>query len=454
MINNIITLTDSYKASHFDLYPDGTEKIYSYFESRGGRWDSTGFFGLQYYLKKYLKGCVVDSQKIMEAEKLFGQHGVPFNKKDWEYIRDYLSGKLPVRIKAIPEGSIVPTSNVLMTIENTDPRVPWLTNYLETILVHMWCPSTVQINSYECKKVISQYLEETGDPAGLNFKLHDFGFRGVSSIETAGLAGAAHLLNFAGTDTVTALSLINDYYSEGSYGFSIPATEHSVMSILGEDGELSQMERVLDKHPEGLVACVSDTYDIWNACNNYWGEKLKDKILSRNGTLVVRPDSGYPVHEVVLDVIMALMNKFGYETNKKRYKVLPPQIRVIQGDGIEYGTIRSVLNQLKAKNISADNVAFGSGGGLLQKFDRDTQKFAFKCSSANVDGRWRDVWKDPITDKGKVSKKGKLKLVKINGNYVTEHITGPGEDELVTVFENGEITKEWTFDECRERSEF
>lgn len=452
MIDNIITLTDSYKTSHYDLYPDGTEYIYSYFESRGGRWNSTGFFGLQYYLKKYLQGYVVNSLKIAEAEKLFGYHGVPYNKAGWEYIRDQHMGKLPVRIKAVPEGSIVPTGNVLMTIENTDPKVPWLTNYLETILVHMWSPSTVQINSYECKKVIRKYLELTGDPAGLNFKLHDFGFRGVSSVESAAMSGAAHLLNFAGTDTLAALSLINEYYSEGSYGFSIPATEHSVMSILGKEGELSQMRRVLDKHPTGLVACVSDTYDILNACSNYWGKDLKDQVIEREGVLIVRPDSGEPT-QTVLKVIEILMDKFGYDTNNKGYKVLPPYLRVIQGDGIDLEMIKEILFTLKKNFISADNLAFGSGGGLLQKFDRDTQRFAFKCSAAKVNGEWRDVWKDPVTDSGKRSKRGKLKLVKEDGVYSTEPLEGL-DDELVTVFENGSLTKEWTFDECRKRAEF
>ncbi|HEY6162703.1 MAG TPA: nicotinamide phosphoribosyltransferase domain-containing protein, partial [Bacteroidia bacterium] len=202
--NNIMLLTDSYKLSHYKQYPQGTSQIYSYFESRGGKFNEVVFFGLQYLLKSYLKGAVVTPEKVEEAEALYAKHfGSPslFYKKGWEYILKKHGGKLPVRIKAVAEGTPVSVSNVMMTVENTDPKCFWLTNFLETLLVQVWYPCSVATQSREIKKVLLKYLEQTGDTSLVDFKLHDFGFRGVSSVESASIGGAAHLMNFMGTDT-------------------------------------------------------------------------------------------------------------------------------------------------------------------------------------------------------------------------------------------------------------
>jgi len=349
---------------------------------------------------------------------------------------------------------VISTKNVLVTIENTDPNCYWLTNYLETIMLHVWYPTTVATLSYHMKEVISEYLTKTGNPELIPFKLHDFGFRGVSSTESAGSGGAAHLLNFSGTDTLAAITYAQDYYGADMPAFSIPASEHSTITSWGREGEADAMENMLDKYPEGLVACVSDSFDIINACKNIWGKKLKDKVLSRKGTLVVRPDSGNPV-EIVVEVLEALGEAFGFTVNEKGYKVLPDQVRVIQGDGINYESLKHILQNMKDHKWSADNVAFGCGGALLQQMNRDTQKFAFKCSSVTVDGEERDVYKDPVTDPGKQSKRGRLKLVHLGakGLYATVNNTTNGaemyKDELVTVFEDGKILKEYSFDECR-----
>ena len=459
-MDNILLLTDSYKLSHYKQYPEGSEVVYSYFESRGGKFDKTVFFGLQYYLKRYLAGQVVTQAKIDEAYELakahFGNENL-FNKEGWEYILKEHEGKLPIKIKAVPEGTPVNVSNALMTIENTDPKgCYWLTNYLETLLVQTWYPTTTATISYYMKQMILKYLEETGDPTTIGFKLHDFGFRGVSSVESASTGGAGHLLNFLGSDTMSALVLAKRYYGSEIAGFSIPASEHSTITSWGRENEVDAMENMLDQYPEGLVACVSDSFDIYNACENLWGDKLRSKILKRKGTLVVRPDSGDPV-EVVLKVMDILGEKFGFTYNDKGYKVLHPNIRVIQGDGCDLEKCTEILEAMKQVKWSADNIGFGMGGGLLQKLDRDTQKFAFKCSAIRRDGKWHPVFKDPVTDSGKLSKGGRLKLLKVDGgksySTVKQDVATDQKDALVEVFNNGNIVKEYTFDECRENTE-
>ncbi len=455
MQNNILLLTDSYKLSHYKQYPSGTSHIYSYFESRGGKFEQVTFFGLQYLLKEYLAGEVVTQAKIDQAAKLYAAHfgsETLFNREGWEYILEKYQGRLPIRIKAVAEGAVIPTHHVLMTVENTDPKCYWLSNFLETLLVQLWYPCTVATTSKAVRSLILSYLEKTGDPSLIDFKLHDFGFRGVSSVESAGIGGAAHLVNFMGTDTVTALTFIQEYYQPDSmFGFSIPAAEHSTITSWKQEGELDAYRNMLDQYPEGLVAVVSDSYDVYYACEKLWGEALKEKILARNGTLVVRPDSGVP-KDVVLKVTEILGEKIGYTINEKGYKVLVPQIRVIQGDGVNYESIGEILENLAVNGWSADNITFGMGGALLQKVHRDTQKFAFKCSCATVDGQDRLVFKDPITDHGKKSKKGRLKLIFKDNEYHTVNLDEEGEDLLVTVFENGEILKDYTFDEVKGNS--
>ena len=457
---NIILLTDSYKLSHYKQYPAGTSQIYSYFESRGGEFEGVTFFGLQYLLKEYLAGKVVSQAKIDRAAKIYAAHfgnDKLFNKEGWEYILQTHDGHLPIRIKAVPEGMVIPTHNVMLTIENTDPNCFWLTNFLETLLLQLWYPCTVATISREVKILITKYLEETGDPTTIDFKLHDFGFRGVSSIESAGTGGAAHLVNFMGTDTVAALTFIQEYYDVATsptgragegfpmFGFSIPAAEHSTITSWGKENEVDAYRNMLTQYPEGLVAVVSDSYDIYNACEHLWGEVLKEEILGRNGTLVVRPDSGEP-KDVVLKCTEILGEKIGFSVNEKGYKVLNPKIRIIQGDGVNYESIGEILEHLKEHGWSADNVGFGMGGALLQKVHRDTQKFAFKCSCATINGEDRDVYKDPITDHEKKSKRGRLKLVKEDNKYLTKALHEEGDDVLRTVFENGMILEEIDFE--------
>jgi nicotinamide phosphoribosyltransferase len=435
MDRNLITLTDSYKFTHWKQYPPLTENVYSYFESRGGQFKDTVFFGLQYFLKQYLEGPVITRYKVEEAEQVVGKHlGNPalFNRAGWMRIVEKHGGRLPVVIRAVPEGTVVPVLTPLMTVENTDPELFWLTNYLETLLVQTWYPTTVATLSREMKRIILKALEDTGDPNLIGFKLHDFGFRGVSSVESAGIGGAAHLVNFMGTDTVEALMIAKAVYGADMAGFSIPAAEHSTITSWGKENEVKAFDNMLTQFPEGLVAVVSDSFDIFKACNQYWGQELREKVLSRNGTLVVRPDSGVP-EEVVVKVLEALGEAFGYDHNAKGFKVLNPKVRVIQGDGIDYDSVQDILGNMRVHKWSADNIAFGMGGALLQKLNRDTQKFAFKCSSVVVNGQPRDVFKQPVTQDWKRSKAGRFDV-------------GP------EVFRDGKVLVEHKFDDIRVRA--
>ena len=765
--HNIMLATDSYKASHYRQYPLGTQTIYSYFESRGGEFDSTVFFGLQYYLKRYLEGVVVTKEKIDEAEAIINAHmgAGMFNRAGWEHILNKHGGKLPVSIKAVAEGSAIPTHNILMSIENTDPVCYWLTNWLETLLVQVWYPTTVATLSYNIKKMITSFLEETGDPSGLLFKFHDFGYRGVSSQESAALGGAGHLVNFRGTDTMAAIMLAREYYGAEMPGFSIPAAEHSTITSWGREHEVDAFRTMLDKYPSGLVAVVSDSFDIYAACSELWGKQLKDKVIGRDGTVVVRPDcydeqteiltskgwkffkdllpedlvaqydeervvsfvkplkyvdeayagdmikfedqkgrldllvtpnhrmvrwdwrrdeadvqeandvkyhyhkhlpfagfkkngrslltprerlwiafqadGSYPsrmerytgeqggkkqirfnftkqrkadrmveicklggfeysvhheharpqnysiyvtvtdwpskvfdwvnledvnadwcrefveemshwdatrrssvrfkydstvagntqviqsicalggmrcvYHEaedkrekhfsnvhtlhittdkseldgqgitktvvpyegriycvtvpsgmlvvrrnrrvcvsgnsghpptVVLEVLRRLGDAFGYTTNSKGYKVLDPHIRVIQGDGVDYDMTWTILDDMKDAGWSADNIAFGCGGALLQKLNRDTLRFAFKCASATINGVEQDVYKQPVTDSGKNSKRGRQALIRDPNGYMTVSAKDAGgEDQLIEVFRDGSILQNHSWDE-------
>jgi nicotinamide phosphoribosyltransferase len=455
MSNNAILLTDSYKVSQYRQYIPGTEVVYSYLECREGSiFPEVCFFGLQYCLKRYLEGKVVTKDKIDEADALLSQHfnnPTIFNRRGWEHILNKHDGHLPVSIKAVSEGTCVPISNVIMTVENTDPECFWLTNYLETVLMSScWYASTVATQSREMKKVLLSYLEETGDPLLVDFKVHDFGFRGVSSVESAGIGGCAHLVNFRGTDTLEALVFARDYYGCPIAGYSIPAAEHSTMTSWGQSKEKEAFKNMLEQYPEGMVAVVSDSYDINNAILNSW-HSLKEQVLSRKGILVIRPDSG-KLPDTVLQVLGWTGQVFGMSKNEKGYLVINPKVRIIQGDGIDFAMMKTILQAMKLAGWSADNVAFGSGGGLLQKLNRDTMRFAFKCSSITVNGIEQDVFKSPAGDPRKSSKPGRLKLVLEGNKLVTVSQGNSQVDHLLEVFRDGRILLPTTLDIIRERA--
>jgi nicotinamide phosphoribosyltransferase len=460
LAKNLILNTDSYKVSMFKQYPAGTTGVYSYIESRGGRYDRTVFFGLQAFIKEYLLNPLTQSD-IDIAEEILTLHGEPFNRAGWQHILDKHQGFLPIVIRAVPEGTIVPVKNVLATIENTDPECYWLTTWLETALLRaVWYGTTVATQSKMIKNLITNYLEKSGDPTTIDFKLHDFGARGVSSMESAGIGSAAHLVNFMGTDTITGVLFAREYYNAGIAGFSIPAAEHSTITSWGRAGEVKAYSNMVTQFgkPGALLAVVSDSYDIYEACRMWSTGDLKQQVVDSGATVVIRPDSGDPV-EVLPKMMRILGEGFGYTTNAKGYKVLN-NVRLLWGDGINQLSVRSILGVVVDLNgWSIDNLAFGMGGALLQQLDRDTQQFAMKCSAAEINGEWVDVFKDPITDSGKVSKKGRVTLWTNGTGEFVSSVDMPKQwadygwtDALVPVYWNGNLHKDYTFEEVRANS--
>lgn len=409
---------DSYKVGMFLQSPENTQEVYSYISSRGGIHAETVILGQAEFIKNTLSKRIT-KEEVEVASAFWNMHGLPFPREQLLKMVEEWNGWWPVEFRAVPEGTVVPVGNVIATTKSMDSNYFFVNTWVETAALRsIWYPSTVATNSREIKKVIKQYLEETGDVSGLDFKLHDFGFRGVSSHESGLIGGAAHLTIFRGSDTAAANMFIMDNYGyKEMRGFSIPASEHSTITSWGREGEFDAYKNMIDKHPEGaLLACVSDSYNIYEACA-MWG-LLADQIKAKNQTLVVRPDSGNPL-EVLPEVFKILSSWFGGKINEKGYAVMN-NVRVIWGDGINAETIKDILAMLKKHGYSADNIAFGMGGALLQGVVRDDQKWAMKASYARIDGKNVEVFKDPITDPGKASLKGKVDLFKdANGKFFT-----------------------------------
>lgn len=459
--NNICLLTDSYKVTHHYFYPKGTEKIYSYLESRvGAEFNKTIFYGLQYILKKYLEGQIVTQEKIDEADNLIANHIGPdiFNSDGWQYILDEHDGHLPIEIKAVAEGTPVDVGNALMTVENTDDKSYWLPNYLEPLLLQVWYPSTVATLSAEVRKLCNFYLEVTGSVKdNLDFMLHDFGYRGATSTESSMLSGSAHLLSFSGTDTIAALTIPENYYNDSNlYGFSVQATEHSVMTSLGPEGEISQILNVIDNAKDGVLSLVIDSYNYRNFLEESGksGTELNEAILNfldgEDNKVVFRPDSGEPV-STTIDCLNLLSEGFGSHLTDKGYKVFDLNIGLLWGDGLNYQKIRDILFAMKSAGWAAQNIIFGMGGGLHTAVNRDTQRNAFKCSAQLRDGVWHDIFKNPL-DSSKKSKTGRFKLIRENNSFRTVPIDSEGEDYLQTVFKDGELLIDDTFADIKQRA--
>ena len=459
--NNICLLTDSYKVTHHYFYPKGTEKIYSYLESRvGAEFNKTIYYGLQYILKKYLEGQIVTQEKIDEADNLIANHICPdiFNRDGWQYILDEHDGHLPIEIKAVAEGTPVDVGNALMTVENTDDKSYWLPNYLEPLLLQVWYPSTVATLSAEVRKLCNFYLEVTGSVKdNLDFMLHDFGYRGATSTESSMLSGSAHLLSFSGTDTIAALTIPENYYNDSNlYGFSVQATEHSVMTSLGPEGEISQILNVIDNAKDGVLSLVIDSYNYKNFLEESGksGTELNEAILNfldgEDNKVVFRPDSGEPV-STTIDCLNLLSEGFGSHLTDKGYKVFDLNIGLLWGDGLNYQKIRDILFAMKSAGWAAQNIIFGMGGGLHTAVNRDTQRNAFKCSAQLRDGVWHDIFKNPL-DSSKKSKTGRFKLIRENNSFRTVPIDSEGEDYLQTLFKDGELLIDDTFADIKQRA--
>lgn len=447
MKTNFFINTDSYKLGHFKMYPNNTNKIYEYIESRTN--DDIMFFGLQAYLKKLNESF--PTMKDVEFAKMFAEkHGVIFNYEGAKQLVEL--GYFPLRISAVKEGTVLSGHNILVSIENTKPDFEWLVGTIETPLLRgVWYPTTVATYSYKLRKVIEKYLVETqGNADSLPFKMHDFGARSSTSEESATIGGMAHLVNFMGTDTMVGIMGAMEYYGVDVCGFSVVAAEHSTITSWGEEGELEAYRNLIRKFPKGILSVVSDSYDLERAVREYFGKELKEEILARDGVFVCRPDSGVP-EDVVMNVLKWLEEGFGSYKNELGYKVLNDKVRIIQGDGVDLERIEKILSIMKTNGWSAENLVFGMGTKLLQDHSRDDYSFAMKVSYIEKDGVGFDVFKNPKTDSKKKSKKGRMALVKDDGKFITireEELNGR-ENLLVPVYEDGKLLNELSFDEVR-----
>jgi len=455
---NRVALADSYKHSHSSQYPEMVS-MYDYMESRGGEYPATVFVGLQYYLNAYFKAPITQ-QEVDQSARAAKAHGVPFDKAGWDYIVQELKGKLPVRIKAVKEGSIIPVKNVLMTIESTDPKVPWIAGWLETILMKVWYPVNVATRSYYVRKMLEKY----GSTEWAQFALHNFGDRGSSSVESAAIAGFAHLTQFMGTDNFNSLFMAEDFYNQPDSvpaGFSVFASEHSTTTANANGStkkEIVFVERMLIENPDApIMSFVADSYDIYNFTNkitqpNSW---IRQTIENRpNQKFVIRPDSGDAI--TVISKMLDIMKENDIEfTRNEDGKILFRDYGILWGDGIDMDVMEDILKMARNKGFAAENFVFGSGGWLVQAHDRDTQRFAIKCSSiTRPDGTEQDVFKDPITDPGKKSKKGKVTTYynEESKSYFVDRVGKDFKssvDILEVVYENGELIRETSLQEIR-----
>lgn len=416
--DSVMVDADSYKFGHCGMLPDNTNKVYSYLESRkGATFPETVWYGLKYYVRELeatMEYSDTDAEKFAE---LVCQHGLDMDAGKWIVMKKNFNGRLPIIIRAAKEGMVIPVSNCLLDIKNIGgEEYAWLTNYLETTLQRIWYTSTVATLSFNIKKVLKKYWEDTCDSLdGLEFYLHDFGSRACTCRQQAKLGGSAHLLNFRGTDTFIAIPFINNLYGYNDFpGYSVYATEHCIMCAEGEGGEFNVAQRLIRKYTKNILALVIDSFD-WNRFTTKYATLLKDDILARDGKVVFRPDSGDPC-DVTLKVVQNLASVFGYTINKKGYKVLNPKVGVLWGDGIDIVGVESILQTLRFNGWAACNVAFGMGGHLLQRVHRDTQRFAFKSSYQERNNIGYDIFKRPL-DVSKASKKGQLELLQSIDNF-------------------------------------
>jgi nicotinamide phosphoribosyltransferase len=447
-----LTALDFYKTGHRQQYPEGTTMVYSNFTPRSDKLSNIPahlfdgrvvLFGLQYFVKHYLidvwnaeffakpKAEVVTRYK-RRLDTSLGADAVPVDHI--EALHDL--GYLPLCIKALPEGSLVPIRVPALVIYNTHPDFFWLTNYLETILsCYLWKPMTSATVARAYRRLLDRYAEETGADKGfVPFQAHDFSFRGMSGPEDAALSGAGHLCSFVGTDTVAAIDLIEDYYNGDAekelIGCSVPATEHSVMCMGTCEAEIDTFRRLITRtYPKGIVSIVSDTWDFWKVITEY-ALTLHQEITSREGKLVFRPDSGDPVKIICGDsaapegsparkgAVECLWEIFGGTTTEKGFRLLDSHVGLIYGDSITLARAEAILSGLKEKGFASGNVVFGVGSYTYQHVTRDTFGFAVKSTYGEVNGVGREIFKDPVTDDGvKKSARGRLAVTNIDGVY-------------------------------------
>lgn len=479
---NPIHLTDGYKVDHRSQYPAGTTLVYANLTPRKSRMpgvDHVVFFGLQYAIKKYLiddfdrhffrqPKAQVLARYQRRIETYLGPGAITY-----EHIAALHDlGYLPLEIRALPEGTRVPMRVPMFTIHNTRPEFFWLTNFLETLLsAALWLPCTSATIAAEFRQLLEHYAKHTGsDPAFVDWQGHDFSFRGMGGVEAAMLSGAAHLLSFSGTDSIPAIDWLEEYYGADAerelVGGSVPATEHSVMCMGTQDGEIDTFRRLIEQvYPRGIVSIVSDTWDFWQVITDFM-PRLKYPILQRDGKVVIRPDSGDPLHILCGDpsapagspehkgAVACLWDTFGGSITPKGYKLLDPHIGVIYGDNITLDRCRAICAGLAEKGFASGNLVFGIGSFTYQYVTRDTFGFAMKATYGEVNGQGRAIFKDPKTDDGaKRSARGLLRVDRnetgelvLKDNCTWEEAKG---GELERVFRDGALVKEQSLREIR-----
>lgn len=417
-MSNILYDTDSYKVSMQPQYAPDVDTIQSYGGPRKG--GESLFIGLQDILYSTFRENIYTNVALTRAKSIWKMHGEPFPMDSFIAASKICDVGVPLRIWSVDEGTVLQEGEPAYVVENVGGRdtrvfVPWA----ETSLLRVWYPSSVATTSWQIRSLIKEYLEKSGDVSSLAFKLHDFGSRGASSPESAAIGGMAHLATGAmGTDTGIALIRAMDSYDADLPGFSIPAAEHSTITSWGKDREVDAYRNMIKQFgkPGAVVAVVSDSYNIYSAVENMWCGELKDEVIASGATIVIRPDSGDPLI-VLPELVRMVAASYGFTINDKGYRVLN-NIRFIWGDGINKLTIRSILRQMvDMLGYSADNFAFGMGGALLQKVDRDTYGWAQKACAVSNGHEWRDVFKDPVTDPGKVSRKGNQRTENMKLRY-------------------------------------
>lgn len=487
MFINPMHCCDFYKTSHRVQYPKNTTLVYSNFTPRSSRlanlpddWDGgVVFFGLQYFCRWFLQECFNDFFFGQNKEDVVHQYK---RRMDTALGKDAVAvehiealhdlGYLPIEIRALPEGTVVPSRTPVLTIHNTLPEFFWLTNYLETMLsCYLWKACTSATTARYYRGLLEKYAELTGSPVEfVDWQAHDFSFRGMSGLQDAALSGAGHLLYFTGTDTVPAIDLLEDYYhadaKQEMIGGSVPATEHSVMCMGSQEGELDTFRRLLTEiHPTGIVSIVSDSWDFWKVVTDFmWG--LKQVIMNREGKLVIRPDSGDPVKILVGDpartegtpahkgAVECLWDVFGGTITETGHRLLDSHIGLIYGDSITPERAKKILEGLAAKGFASANVVFGIGSYTYQHVTRDSHGFAVKSTCGIVDGKVIELFKDPITDSGvKKSLRGFIAVDRVDGMLVTrDQQPDIVDSELVPVFADGLIHKFHSLFDIRRRA--
>ncbi len=479
---NALLNTDGYKVDHRRQYPEGTSLVYSNWTPRKSRIpnvDEVVFFGLQYFIKRYL----IEDFKVNFFAKPKEEVLRTYSRRIDTYLgpnavgSDHIAalhdlGYLPMVIKALPEGASVPLRVPMCTMYNTRPEFFWLTNYFETLLsTTLWLPCNSATIAREYRRKLDRFAAATSSHGEfVDWQAHDFSMRGMGGVEAAMLSGAGHLLSFHGTDTIPAIDLLEQYYNadatKETIGGTVAATEHSVMCMGTDAGELGTFERLITEvYPNGIVSVVSDTWDLWKVLTEYL-PSLKVKVLARNGKLVIRPDSGDPADILCGDpnapqgpaqegVIRLLWKTFGGTTNAKGYRELDGHIGAIYGDSITLERAEEICSRLMKNGFASTNVVLGIGSYTYQFNTRDTFGFAMKATYGEVKGSGRAIFKDPVTDDGtKRSAKGLLKIVKKDGQYALEDDVSWKEEregELREVFRDGKLLIEDDLASIRQR---